>query len=64
MPSITFKKINEQRIEAGMSINELCRRTGMHKSTYSRWRRGLHMPTGKIAEKVIDAVKKGCNAAE
>ena len=64
MPSITFKDIDAQRIEAGMSINELCRRTGMHKSTYSRWRRGLHMPTGKIAEKVLNEVKKGCNAAE
>ena len=35
----TYKKIKERADRAGISIRELCRRTGIHKQTLDKWSR-------------------------
>lgn len=35
----TYQKIKERADRAGLSIRELCRRTGIHKQTLDKWSR-------------------------
>lgn len=35
----TYQKIKERADRAGISIRELCRRTGIHKQTLDKWSR-------------------------
>ena len=42
--------------EAGISINALCRKAGVARSTFSRWKAGRTEPQLRIYRRLIDAI--------
>jgi len=49
----TYQKIKERADRAGISIRELCRRTGIHKQTLDKWSR-VEPTTLVYLERIMD----------
>ena len=49
----TYKKIKERADRAGISLRELCRRTGIHKQTFDKWSR-VEPTTLVYLERIMD----------
>ena len=49
----TYKKIKERADRAGISLRELCRRTGIHKQTLDKWSR-VEPTTLVYLERIMD----------
>ena len=49
----TYQKIKERADHAGISIRELCRRTGIHKQTLDKWSR-VEPTTLVYLERIMD----------
>lgn len=41
---------------AGLSMNEVCRRAGIARSTFTRWKAGETLPTLRVLRKVNHAI--------
>jgi transcriptional regulator with XRE-family HTH domain len=53
----TYQKIKERADRAGISIRELCRRTGIHKQTLDKWSR-VEPQTLVYLERIMDELGK------
>lgn len=53
----TYQKIKERADRAGLSIRELCRRTGIHKQTLDKWSR-TEPQTLVYLERIMDELGK------
>jgi hypothetical protein len=50
----------EQRLaDAGESVGEYCKRAGINRSTWTRWKAGATAPNMRSWQRVIDAAQEG-----
>lgn len=57
MDPITPELIEAQAKAVGVSINQLCRRAGVARSIFTRWKAGITSPSVENVNRLIAALK-------
>lgn len=51
-----IEQIENRASAVGMSVNELCKRARVARSTFTRWKAGAHAPQMRVYRKLLAAL--------
>ena len=58
MQNTTFKQFEEKRLEKGYTQRKVCELLDITPATYCRWRKGHHVPSKFLIERMEKALQK------